>query len=96
VSARGAGIGCRLGIPMRHFPRLAGCAFALVAGACGAASSPMTFEDRILVGDETTEQTTCIVMYADAGAAKVDACRARVRAAWDRQWAATFDGGGAK
>jgi hypothetical protein len=65
---------------------LAACALC----ACGGGITPA---DTALVAVETEQQRECVDAFLDAGADAQNACRATVRAEWDRYWARKFDGG---
>ncbi len=69
-------------------------ALGVIVGLVLTSCAPqMTVEDHAVTGAEFTEQLNCIHDYQDAGRARVDACRARVKAFYDARWRAEFDGG---
>lgn len=55
---------------------------------------PMTPLDHLQIGEETLDEAHCVDMYADAGRAKVDECRAKVSAAWNGYWGVVFTDAG--
>ncbi len=73
-----------------------GC-LALMAGACvwlTGCKPSMTPADAAVVSQETDEQATCVELYKP-DTAKIDACRAQVKAKYDAYWRTHFmpDGG---
>lgn len=61
-----------------------------VQTGCG---SGLTATDTALVGVETEQQRECVDAFLDGGPSAQNACRAVVRATWDKYWAERFDGG---